>query len=361
MDLLVELPLNRLSLCQFGYNVLRELYRRGDNVGVFPIGLNDKGEGVDLSAYKPSAEFMKWLQGGVDKRFQLLKRDAKNLKIWHIAGSDSLRTPNQTLLTFYECSEPTDYEKSIVALQGKTLFSSKYSAEKFSSLNNVGTFSCGFDSDFTPKGDKQHFPDRTVFLLAGKWEVRKQTEKIIRAWVKKYGNNRKYMLNLLVGNPFFKPEDNQALFAKACGNQRVWNINYLPALSTNDEVRQLIEQTDIDLSGLSAGEGWGLPSFNATAMGRWSIVSNNTSHKDWATAENSILIEPDHEFPVYDGVFFRPESPVNHGVFYGISEENMIAAFEKAEKFAKTPNPEGEKLRETFSYKKVVDNILKQL
>lgn len=355
MDLLVELPLNRLSLCQFGYNILRELYKRGDNVGVFPIG------DVDLSAYKPSAEFMKWLQGCVDKRFQLLKRDVPAARIWHIQGSDNLRTPNQCLLTFYEASQPSDYEKTIVALQKKTLFSSNYSAEKFSSLSNVGRFSCGFDPDFTPKGDKQYFQDRVTFLLAGKWERRKETEKIIRAWVKKYGNNRKYALNLLVNNPFFKPEDNQALFVKACGNQRVWNINYLPALSTNDEVRQLIEQTDIDLSGLSAGEGWGLPSFNATAMGRWSIVSNHTSHKDWATAENSILVEPDHEFPVYDGVFFRQDSPVNHGVFYGTSEENMIAAFEKAEKFAKAPNPEGEKLRETFSYKKVVDNVLQQL
>lgn len=355
MDLLLELPLNRLSLSQFGYNVLRELYNRGDEIGVIPIG------DVDLSAYQPSQDFMKWLQVSVDRRFKILRRDVPSARIWHIQGSDNLRTPDQHLLTFYECSVPSDYEKTIVALQKKTLFSSNYSAEKFAGVGNVGQFSCGFDPDFTPKGDKQHFQDRVTFLLAGKWERRKETEKIIRAWVKKYGNNRKYSLNLLVSNPFFKPEDNQALFAKACGNQRVWNINYLPALSTNDEVRQLIEQTDIDLSGLSAGEGFGLCSFNATAMGRWSIVSNHTSHKDWATAENSILVEPDHEFPVYDGVFFRQDSPVNHGVFYGMTEENMIAAMEKAEKFAKTSNPEGEKLREKFSYKKVVDNIIQQL
>lgn len=355
MDLLLELPLNRLSLSQFGYNILRELFLRGENVGVFPIGE------TDLSAYKPSAEFMKWLQGCVDKRFQLLKRDAKNLKIWHISGSDQLRTPNQVLATFHECSLSSDYEKTVCALQNKTLFSSNYSAEKFSSVGNVGRFSCGFDPDFSPRGDKTHFQDRQVHTLIGKFEVRKQTEKIIRAWVKKYGNNKNYALNLLVYNPFFSPEDNQKLLVNAFGGKRFFNVNVLPSLSTNDEVRQLIEQTDIDLSGLSAGEGFGLCSFNATAMGKWSIVSNNTSHKDWATAENSILVEPDHEFPVYDGVFFRPESAVNHGVFYGMTEDNMITAMEKAEKFAKTPNPEGEKLRETFSYKKVVDNILTQL
>lgn len=361
MDLLLELPLNRLSLAQFGYNVLRELFLRGENPGIFPIGMNEKGEGVDLSAYRPSQEFMKWLQGCVDRRFQLLKRDVPCLKIWHIMQSDSLRTPNQVLGTFYECSAPSEYEKTVVALQKKTLFSSNYSAEKFAGVGDVGTFSCGFDPDFTPRGDKQHFPDKTVWSLIQKFEYRKQTEKIISAWVKKYGNNKNHVLNLLVNNPFFKPEDNQTLLAKSFGGKRYWNVNVLPPLAINDEVRQLQEQTDIDLGGMSGGEGHNLPSFNATAMGKWSIVSNNTSHKDWATVENSILVEPDHEFPVYDGVFFRPESPVNHGFFYGMSEENIIAAMEKAEKFAKTPNPEGEKLRETFSYKKVVDNILKQL
>lgn len=355
MDLLLELPLNRLSLSQFGYNVLRELYNRGEQIGVIPIG------DVDLSAYKPSKEFMDWLQECVNNRFKFLRRDVPSLKIWHISGSESLRTPNQVLATFYECSEPSEYEKTIVALQKKTLFSSNYSAEKFAGVGNVGKFSCGFDPDFTPKGDKQHFPNKICWSLIQKFEYRKQTEKVIRAWVKKYGNNKDHVLNLLVNNPFFKPEDNQNLLAKSFSGKRYWNVNVLPPLSTNDEVRQLQEQTDIDLGGLSGGEGHNLPSFNATAMGKWSIVSNNTSHKDWATAENSILVEPDHEFPVYDGVFFRQDSPVNHGVFYGISEENMIAAFEKAEKFAKTPNPEGEKLRETFSYKKVVDNILTQL
>ena len=361
MDLLLELPLNRLSLAQFGYNILRELYNRGDNVGVFPIGVNERGEGLDLSCYRPTQDFMKWLQGSIDKRFQLLKRDTKSLKIWHLAGSESLRTPNQVLSTFYECSSPSDYEKTIVALQKKTLFSSNYSAEKFAGAGNVGQFSCGFDPNFTPRGDKKHFPNKTCWGLIQKFERRKQTEKIIGAWVKKYGNNKDHVLNLLVNNPFFSAEDNQRLVVKSFGGKRFWNVNILPTLSTNDEVRQLQEQIDIDLGGMSGGEGHNLPSFNATAMGKWSIVSNNTSHKDWATAENSILVEPDHEFPVYDGVFFRQESPVNHGVFYGMTEENMISAFEKAEKFAKTPNPEGEKLREKFSYKKVVDSILEQL
>ena len=40
------------------------------------------------------------------------------------------------------------------------------------------------------------------------------------------------------------------------------------------KVNILINNIDIDLSGLSNGEGWNLPAFNATALGKWSIVSN---------------------------------------------------------------------------------------
>ena len=59
--------------------------------------------------------------------------------------------------------------------------------------------------------------------------------------------------------------------------------------------------------------------------------------------------------------FFKDGGIFNQGRFFYVSDEEILTAMEKAEKFAKTPNPEGEKLRETFSYKKVVDNILKQL
>lgn len=354
--MLVELPLNNLSYGQVGYNLLRELLKREKTIGVFPIG------NTDLSAYEPSKEFMAWLQESVNRRFDLLKRDVPTIKLWHIANSESLRTPDQTLLTFYECSEPSNYEKRICSLQKKTLFSSVDAASHFRSggLKNGGTFSCGFDPDFHLTG-KKYQDDKVVFSLIGKFEARKLTAKIITAWCKKYGNNSKYALNLLVNNPFFDAETNQRLLANAMMGKRFWNVNILPHLRTNKEVNELLNASDIDLSGLSGGEGWGLPSFHATALGKWSIVMNHTAHKDWATAENSILVEPDGRMPVYDGVFFKQDLPTNHGQFYTLSEENMINAMELAEKKAKTPNPNGQKLQQTHSWEKAVDGILAQI
>jgi hypothetical protein len=354
--MIVELPLSTLSYGQIGYNILRELFKRGMDVGIFPIGE------TNLTAFEPSKEFMTWLQESVNRRFDFLKRDVPTAKLWHIANSESLRTPDQTLLTFYECDAPSNYEKRICGLQKKTIFSSNDSANHFKSggLDNVGTFSCGFDSDFRITG-KKYQDEKVTFSLIGKFEARKHTAKIITAWCKKYGNNSKYALNLLVNNPFFDAETNQRLLSNAMMGKRFWNVSVLPHLRTNKEVNELINASDVDLSGLSGGEGWNLGSFHSTALGKWATVMNHTAHKDWATADNSILVEPDGRMPVYDGVFFKPESPTNHGQFYTLSEENMINAMELAEKKAKTPNPSGQMLQTTHSWEKAVDGILAQI
>lgn len=353
MQLLCEFPLNNLSFGNVSYNILRELWKKDIDVGLFPIGE------PDLSAFEPKKEFVEWIQNAINKRFSILKRDIPSLKLWHIQGSDSLKTPNQHLLTFYECSSPSDYERSIVGLQKKTLFSSRYAAEKFGG-KNVDSFICGFDPDFHNTG-KNYGSDKISFFLGGKWESRKATGEIIKAWVKKYGNNPKYCLNLMVHNPFFKPEDNQRLLNNAFGGKRIWNCNVIPPLRTNREVNEVLNASDIDLSGLSRSEGWGLFSFNMTALGKQSVVANHTSHKDWATENNSILVEPDGEIPVYDGVFFKQDSPVNHGIFYTVSEDKMIAAMELAEKKARQLNISGLVLQQTHSWSSAVDGILNKI
>ena len=136
------------------------------------------------------------------------------------------------------------------------------------------------------------------------------------------------------------------------------NINFIPPLAKNSEVNDLLNSIDIDLTGLSGGEGWNIPAFNATCLGKWSIVLNATSHKDWATEDNSILIEPSGQMPVADGVFFQTNSPFNRGTFYTWTEEEAIAAMEKAEQKVGQLNSEGRKLAEEMTYSKTVSRIL---
>ena len=85
---------------------------------------------------------------------------------------------------------------------------------------------------------------------------------------------------------------------------------------------------------------------------------NATSHKDWATDKNSILIEPSGEMAVVDGVFFNKDSPFNQGTFYTWTEDEAIAAMEKAEAKAGQLNTAGVELGANMTYSKTVEKIL---
>jgi len=354
--MILELPINSLSLGYVSVNLLREFYSRGQEISIFPIG------DVDLSAYQVDQKFADYISKGINNRFAALKKDTPCIKNWHIQDSDKLRTNNQILLTYHETDRATDIEKTIVNLQKKTLFCGNYSENIFRSAGceRVGSFFLGIGPEYFVE-NKNYSQSATHWGLCHKWEHRKLTAKIISLWAKKYGNSRNHSLSLLVNNPFFKPEDNQRLLAQALENKRYFNINVLPRLKTHEELNQFHNAIDIDLGGISPSESWNLPPFTSTCLGKWTIVTNSAGNKAWANKDNSILIEPSGMRPSHDGVFFNNGGPFNQGDFFDVSDESILNAMERAEKFAKTPNPEGEKLRETFSYKKVVDNILKQL
>ena len=116
---------------------------------------------------------------------------------------------------------------------------------------------------------------------------------------------------------------------------------------------------DIDLSGLSGAEGWNLPSFNCTALGKWSLVLNSTSHLDWANQSNCVLIEPDKKIPIYDGIFFKEGGPFNQGNMYDVSIEKIIDGLDRAESLLGTKNKEGLSLQSKFTYKETFLKILK--
>jgi hypothetical protein len=353
MKLLIEAPINPLSFGNVTVNILKEMFKKNVEVGIFPIG------NLDASVYSFDDAFKNWLQEGINKRFDLLSEKLPVFKLWHLNGGENRKSPKQHLLTFYECSEPTKQEVAVCKSQDHTFFSSTYARDKFAALDcpNVSFVPMGFDPDFKLTG-KKYLDGVVHFGLMGKFENRKHTGKIIQTWLKKYGNNNKYQLSCCITNPFFKPEQMQGIIQNLLQGQRYTNVNFLPYLSTNAEVNDFLNAIDIDLTGLSGGEGWNLPSFNATCLGKWSIVLNETSHKDWATSENSILIESNGTIPVHDGVFFSKDTEFNQGVFYTWDEDVVIAAMEEAEKRSSSKNKAGLELGEKMTYSNTVDQIL---
>jgi hypothetical protein len=348
-------PLNNLSFGNVSYNLLKEMYKREMNVIYFPIG-----ESLDFSAFdKSSEDFRNWVTSSANSRLVNIKKDIPCLKMWHLMNSEFRLSDNQILYTFYELDSPTQTEASIANLQQKTVFSSRHANSLFkrAGCDNTCNIPIGFDLDFHKTG-KEYLKDTIHFVLMGKFEKRKHTQKIIQLWAKKFGNDTKYQLSCCVTNPFFQPDQMNQIVHNALGGQRYNNINFLPRLKTNSEVNELLNSADIDLTGLSGAEGWNLPAFNATCLGKWSVVLNCTSHKDWANQSNSFLVEPSYKEPAEDGVFFRSGQEFNQGNIYGFNEDNVISKIEEAIKKCKENNTEGEKLKDEFNYSKTLDAIL---
>ena len=119
-----------------------------------------------------------------------------------------------------------------------------------------------------------------------------------------------------------------------------------------------LNSSDVVL-GMSGGEGWGLPEFQSVCLGKHSVLLNASAYKDWATPENSVLIEPSGKRDVYDGMFFHKGQQYNQGQIYDFDEDDFISGCEEAIKRVKASrnNEEGEKLKDKFTYSKMVDSV----
>jgi hypothetical protein len=111
---------------------------------------------------------------------------------------------------------------------------------------------------------------------------------------------------------------------------------------------------------MSGAEGWGLPEFQSVALGKHSVILNASAYKDWATEENSVLVESNGKEDSADGVFFKKGSPYNQGQIFTFDEDAFIEGCEKAiERYKASPeNTVGLELQNKFTYKNTVDAIM---
>lgn len=363
MDLVFNTPINRVSFGQCSINLLKEAKKQGHNVFLIPIGP------VDLSTASPSEEFKTWVFKCIENATLNLDPSFKCIKLWHLAipdehigfkGQYDRYCHNTTFISFYELDSPTQLEQN-VARHFDTVFTNEYTCEVF---NNVGVKTryvpLGFDKDSFFVTNKRYFnDDRVVFCVLGKFEMRKHHQKIISCWVKRFGNNRRYYLQCAVYNPFFNPQMNANLIAGSTGGKHYWNINPIPFIPTNAAYNDFLNSNHIVL-GMSGGEGWGLPEFQSVALGKHAVVLNAHGYKSWANEENAVLVQPFNKKSAIDGVFFRPNIPINQGNIFDWNEDEFISKCEEAiERYRINPtNVKGLEIQAEFTWEKTLNGLL---
>lgn len=361
MRVCLNLPVNSVSFGQVSTLLLRNFFLKDKEVDtdLFIIGNQ-----VDLSSQEElGSSFTKWLELKINNSLKRHNRNNPTFKLWHLHGSLESFSKEQNLFSFYELDEPTEEEINIVNNQKSVIFSSEFSVKNFKNkgCTNVKYVPLAFDKYNFSQTNKKYFNDgRIVFNLCGKLEKRKRHEKIIKTWLKKFGNDKRYFLQCSIFNPFLKVEDQQKILGNLLNGERPFNISFIGAMQKNAAYNDYLNSANI-IIGMSGGEGWGLPEFHSVALGKHGIIMDAHGYKGWANKENSILVKPSSEkIDSTDGMFFQKGSPFNQGSFYDFEEEEFISACEEAIKRAeKNPiNSEGLKLQNDFSDEKMFNNIL---
>lgn len=356
-NLTLNAPINNLSFGNVSIAILREMFKRGLNTNVFPIGGT-----IDLAAQRPDESFNRWLSSCINEAPKLHSRNDRAIKLWHINGaSESYSSKGNDLITFHETDQIGSYEINILKNQNKVFVTSRYTQDIFKTYGIDSTYlPLGFDShNFYALEKRPKIDGVTSWGMFGKWEdCRKSHGQMLRLWVKKYGNNMKHRLNLSVTNPFLKPEHQNALMAQALEGKTYANLNILPWAQTNAEYNATLQANDIVLC-VGAGEGRDLPCYHATALGAWPIAMRAHAYSDYLDDSNAILITPNGKKPANDGIFFHNgKTPYNNGNFFSFADEDFVTAMEEAEKRASDGlNLNGLSLQKQ-TYKETADVLL---
>lgn len=356
----LELPLNNLSFGQTSVQIVRELFRREIFPPIIPI-LANNNRNIDISAQAPDEVFNTKLQDCIRRQGEYCD---KTFKLWHVNGAVNSLGRGQTLLTFHETDELTKDEENILNQNKNVIVTSESSKTLFHSVctdeMSVHYVPLAFDTyNFRPTTKKYFDDGRIVFLLVGKFEHRKRTAKTIKTWLKRFGNNPKYFLQVAAHNHFLPPEELKNSYSDILGGKLYSNITFFDWMPTNADFNDFLNSGHIVLA-MSGAEAFGLPEFHATALGKYCVGHFATGYKSWMTEENSILVRSSSKIPAHDGKFFNKGDRFNQGSFFDYDPDIFVAGCEEAiRNFEKNPiNEPGLELQKTHTTEKMVDSIL---
>lgn len=364
MPKVLSLPINSTSFGNIAVNFLYELYQRNlTDFIFFDIGQPDLRAFDKLRNHDDFISFLNKIKNAPMERYS---RNMSRFCLWHITNSENSPCNNNTLMTFYELDSPTKQELNILSNQDKVVVTCEYTKNIL--LDNgletpIHVVPLFFDDlHYSVNNERSKIPADVCVWNIGpiKWEKRKWTEKAIRCWIKKYGKTREHILNIACFNPFLSPEDNNRFLINCFNGEKPYNVNVQPYLETLTECNNYLNFSDICLEP-SGAEGWSWPSFTSLCLGRHVLAHHVTGIKEWATADNSILIEPDGKTPAYDDIFFHQGHPYNQGNIFSWEEERFMEGLDTVYKRWQNNkvNKEGLKLKDKFTRAKFVDSLLK--
>lgn len=139
----------------------------------------------------------------------------------------------------------------------------------------------GVDPELKPVNNLKHLlnKEKFQFFLAGRWEYRKSTTEIIKAFLEEFKNDKNVELLCSIDNPFAK--DNLTTEQRLTEHNLISDkIKIIHFPKRQDYIRYM-QYCHCHIS-CSRSEGWGLPISDSIACGTPTIYAHNTAPMDFA-------------------------------------------------------------------------------
>lgn len=170
----------------------------------------------------------------------------------------------------------------------------------------------GVDADFYTPGLAPKKSKRFRFLSVGKWENRKFTDGLVRAFAEEFNPREDVELYLLAYNPYI-PHFSVSEKLKQSGISNHTNI-IIGKVCERQWLRTLYQSANCFVLPTRA-EGWGLPILESMACGVPAIVTRYSAPLDYVTEDNGYFLNvermvdaQDSQFDICTGQWAEPDS-----------------------------------------------------
>jgi glycosyltransferase involved in cell wall biosynthesis len=232
------------------------------------------------------------------------------LKIWHQYDlATRIGKGKYGALTFFEIDRLKPLETHMINCTDTVFVASKWAKDIL--LNNGVTTNIVIsplgvnDNIFNihAKSPMKKENNSYVFINIGKWELRKGHDILLEAFNNAFTEADDVELWMVNHNPFLSQEDNEK-WAKMYLNSKLGKkIRILPRLPNHSDLAGIISLSDCAVFPARA-EGWNNEVMEVMAMNKPVILTNYSAHTEYATKDNSYLVDIDNLTEAQDDKFF---------------------------------------------------------
>ena len=290
----LTVPVNSLGYGVVGVGLAKALHAVGAGPALFPIGPVDcPGENQNFLRSLVAAS---------------LRYDpqAPSLRLWHAWEMAHHPTRGmRTGATFFELDRLKPEEVYHLDQLDMVFAFGSWAAgvmRRSGVKTTIQEIHCGVDVDvFAPTPLPEGGP--TVFVNAGKWEIRKGHDVLLSAFLRAFRPDDDVRLVMLCDNPFLTADEASEWVRFYKEHSLADKVVVLPRQPSRRDVARVFSQAHCGVFP-SRGEGWNMEAMELLAMGRHVIATACSAHNDYMNPDNAVLVPVGPTEPAYDGKWF---------------------------------------------------------